>query len=65
MSMSEYEKAKFRHPSSRAREKVIIEELETNFDKTAPELDHTEHKVRRHKRGVRRKPRSFHMFWRF
>lgn len=65
MSMSEYEQAKFRHPSSRARENAIIEDLEEFYQETAPEPDPTEHKARRHKRGGRRKPRPFHMIWRF
>lgn len=69
--MNDYESAKWRHPSSKARIDAEIEMMETMWCETAPDsstnptpnIEPPAHK--RAKRGGRRKPRSFGMMWRY
>lgn len=70
MGMSDFESARWRHPSSKARIDVEIEMMETMWCETAPDssinptpnIEPPVHK--RVKRAGRRKPRNYGMVWR-
>lgn len=65
MSMSDFESAKWRHPSAKSRIDAEIEMMEAAFGEEVPDVDYEPPAVKRAKRAGRRKPRNYGMTWRF
>lgn len=65
MSMSDFESAKWRHPSAKARIDAEIEMMEAGYGQEAQDVDYALAPAKRTKRAGRRKPRNYGMVWRF
>lgn len=71
MSMSDFESARWRHPSSKSRIDAEIAMMETMWCETAPDssINPTPNieppAFKRAKRAGRRKPRGYGMTWRY
>lgn len=65
MSMSDFESAKWRPPSSKARIDAEIEMMEAGYGQEAQDVDYAPAPAKRTKRAGRRKPRGYGMVWRF
>lgn len=69
--MSDFEPARWRHPSAKSRIDAEIEMMETMWCETAPDAHYNPGpsvdppSVKRAKRAGRRKPRGYGMVWRF
>lgn len=65
MNMSDFDSAKWRHPSAKSRIDAEIEMMEAGYGQDAPDAAYEPPAVKRSKRGGRRKPRGYGMVWRF
>lgn len=65
MSMSDFESARWRHPSAKSRIDAEIEMMEAGYQQEAPDVDYEPPAAKRTKRAGRRKPRGYGMVWRF
>ena len=63
--MSDFESARWRHPSAKSRIDAEIEMMEAAYGEEASDVDYEPPAVKRSKRGGRRKPRGYGMVWRF
>lgn len=63
--MSDFESARWRHPSAKSRIDAEIEIMEATYSEEAPDMDYEPPAAKRAKRAGRRKPRGYGMVWRF
>ncbi|MDV2415939.1 hypothetical protein RAE07_11545 [Corynebacterium kefirresidentii] len=63
--MSDFESARWRHPSSKARIDAEIEMMEAGYGQEAQDVDYSPAPAKRTRRAGMRKPRGYGMVWRF
>lgn len=64
MGMSNFESAKWRHPSAKSRCDAEIELMEAGYGQEVQDVDYGSNPTKRAKRAGRRKPRNYGMVWR-
>lgn len=64
MGMSDFESAKWRHPSAKFRCDAEIEIMEAGYGEEVQDADYESTPTKRTKRKGRRKPRNYGMMWR-